>query len=1351
MLSYSSGLLWPRDGIPVLNKVLDFGKWNKKVLLFLYDVFDLNSSVDILFVASTALAALRSSVSCGSFSEEEFTVQWMKKKNEILESLGVKIKKEKVEGSDSVDIIKVIHKDFIKFVRTELRDDITSAVENQIDEWKTSQSTKKEILEEALFFSEFSTTHRILKGLSNCDKNSLEHVIQSVGEVSVQTVVDALKKYYIRKSLLQTQPELDKPFNNNIVSNINFKKVKCFKCGKMGHFAKNCRTKKKPKHMKKSVSKINKQNDHVPTYVNDFIIEIVIGGFSTKALVDTGANISLIKESLVHKIEFIDFKKGETHGESANGSAINISGSSVIEVSINGRKLTGFFYISNNITYDVILGLDFLEKNNIEIKYKPRRVIVNNVHFNCPPSYSNLLEEFRHLFVDNIGDNGGKARVDPVEIKLEPNAKPVYQRNYRMSQEEKDALEKEVEKMLENSVIEEVSPDSASKGWNSPVILIRKKDGSWRLCIDFRKLNIVTLKVAALLPRVEDIVEEVARKKVFSVLDLASGYWQIPVSKECRSLLRFESLNRQYQFKVLPFGVTNAPAIFQRLINDILKGIDNVHTLIDDTITASLNIEEDVIKLREIFRRLDYYHLRLNKKKCKFGETTLNIFGFTIKNGKISIDENRVKAIEDIPTPKDENSLQSFLGSTNYYRKFIRNYAELESKIRKAFINDNKAFESHINDMKNALKRLPELYAFDGTREIEIHTDASNRAVSGVLMQKIGNNLCPVAYYSRILQDPETRYATIEKELVAVHESIKKFRPYIAYKKFTLKTDHKPLISILKHGLNPFGARWNRRLLRMSEFDFDVVHIPGKENKVADYLSRNINAISVTFPSMSKAQELDPTVLEIVKKDKRVVKENDVYTIVLKDGRQVIILPVALRLKAIEESHKDEFGGHFGVKKTFRSIANRFYWNNMYTDVEQYIKRCHTCSLFKEQKTKPIASQHLQKASVWTNLAIDFMGPFTVSDTQKHVLVVVDMFSKYIETKVVNNTSSVTVIKAIHEIFLRHGIPRTLLSDNASYFSSESFKNYLAKLNIKIKKSSPYNPQGNGVVERMIRTLKNTLRKLLNEGKVFEEAVYSATAAYNSSLNATTGFSPYMILHGREKRLPLDNITNFIEESKPEEYIQILNQELPRIYDVVKMNIKLKEEKQDETLEFSRKLGNTSFEVGEKVLVYNEKRTTLEPRYQGPFLIKEKISQNSYIVEGFDKPVNIRRLNKFFPKSEGPTVTLENVDKTEVDSNQVEGTLEYRNSETQEEEYFSESSDTSGSYKSINDNDIEQRKDELKRLSKYAAINNKWRDLDDYISINLRSGRSTLKKHLRQKDIDKAMEFIDELKEEQFL
>jgi hypothetical protein len=457
-----------------------------------------------------------------------------------------------------------------------------------------------------------------------------------------------------------------------------------------------------------------------------------------------------------------------------------------------------------------------------------------------PPSELKRLKELLWKYYDVFAHNPknpGRTKIAKHHIHT-GDAHPLHQSPYRVSPAENEIIQKEVQQMLENK---QIRPSSSP--WSSPVVLVKKKDGSIRFCIDYRKLNSVTHRDTYPLPRVDETLDLLGNAQIFSKIDLASGYWQIEVDEKDREKTAFITRDGIYEWEVMPFGLTNAPATFQRTMDILLSGIKGIFCLvyIDDIIIFSKTFDEHLQQLEEVFKRLRKAGLQAKASKCSFIQNELIYLGHRVSFNGIEPDPSKIKVVRDFPVPASVRKVREFLGLCNYYRRFIRNFADLASPLTDLTKKDAKfdwtaECQACFDELKKRLTSEPILAHPDFRLPFTMHSDASNTGLGIVLTQVQDGKERVISYASRALTKAEKNYSTTEREALAVVWGSKYFRPYLYGRRYVVYTDHNALVSLMKS--KDTSSRLTRWALTLEEYNPEIKHRPGKKNMNADALSR---------------------------------------------------------------------------------------------------------------------------------------------------------------------------------------------------------------------------------------------------------------------------------------------------------------------------------------------------------------------------------------------------------------------------------------------------------------------------------------------------------------------------------
>lgn len=469
-----------------------------------------------------------------------------------------------------------------------------------------------------------------------------------------------------------------------------------------------------------------------------------------------------------------------------------------------------------------------------------------------------ICREFTNIF-HLSGDTLTSTTTIHHEIRTPENATPINVRPYRLPYAHRQEIIKQMKELEENKIIQ-----PSDSPWNAPLIVVPKKPDAqgkpqYRVCVDFRRLNQITVGDAFPIPRIDEILDQLGRSRYYSTLDLASGYHQVPIREEDRQKTAFSTDKGHYEFIQMPFGLSGAPSTFQRLMNSVLMGINGVKAFVylDDIIIYATDLTDHESKLKEVFSRLDKHNLRLQTSKCQFLRREVIYLGHLITDKGVEPDPEKIRCVKDHPTPRNVVEIKQFLGLSGYYRRFIKDYSRI-SKPLTSLLKKNVPFEWTIEaqtafDMlKEKLINAPILQYPNFEKEFILTTDASQFAIGSILSQGIPGQDLPVAYASRTLNKAEQAYSTTEKELLSIVWAVKHFRPYLLGREFKIFTDHQPLTWLFN--VKDPGSRLMRWRLKLAEYNYEVVYKPGVTNTNADALSR-IGGVNIIRTRSQTSQE----------------------------------------------------------------------------------------------------------------------------------------------------------------------------------------------------------------------------------------------------------------------------------------------------------------------------------------------------------------------------------------------------------------------------------------------------------------------------------------------------------------
>ena len=874
-------------------------------------------------------------------------------------------------------------------------------------------------------------------------------------------------------------------------------------------------------------------------------------------------------------------------------------------------------------------------------------------------------------------------------IELQPGTRPICQGLRRHSGPELDEINKQIQDYLDKGMIR-----PSSSPWGTNVLLVKKKDGTMRFCVDYRALNNVTIKDKYPLPHTEELFDRLHGSKYFTKIDLRTGFYQIPMEEKDIFKTAFLTRYGLYEWVVLPMGLTNSPATFMRLMNQSFRDFLDKFVLafLDDILIYSQTIEDHEIHIRQVLGRLRELGLYAKRSKCEFFQNEVEFLGHRVGRDGLKVMPEKIKAIDEWPQLTNVGDVRSFLGLTGYYRRFVKDFSCIAAPLSELTKGNVKFIwgqeqQSAFEQLKQSLKSAPILSLPNPKLPFVIHTDASGFALGAVLQQDQGNGLQPCAYMSHKMLPAETRYATHEKELLAIVRACKDWRPYLHGNPFTVRvcTDHNSLQYLkTQPSLTARQARWTDKL---AEFDFTIEYVTGTSNIVADALSRrsdhvdttttttstdtttsitstsssgstlpisNITAVSIN----STNNELESKIIKAYKDDPfctRILKQPTIYPhfsvnneLIYYDNNR-IVLPsqpdLLLRTKILHECHDSPTAGHLGTDKTIDLVKRKFYWRGMYRDIRKYVETCLSCQSNKSSsqvpagllKTLPIPPHN------WHTIGMDLITQLPRTKSNHDAIVV---FTDH-KSKQSHFIPTVTEVSAplladiyIDKVIRYHGIPKIIVSDRDSRFTAHFWRSLMDGLQTKLSMSTSFHPQTDGQTERVNRTLEEMLRSYVGfHHDDWDKKLSLMELAYNNSKHSSTGFSPFYLNYGQHPYLPLDlainnhtnNTNNNNNNNNNPAAIEKL-QQLKKDWD--QANINLQHAKQQQTHYANKSRRDISFQLGDKVMLSTEhlnlkelKQTRkLLPKFIGPYEIIKVLSPLNYKLQ---LPLSLRIHNVF--------------------------------------------------------------------------------------------------------------------------
>ena len=642
----------------------------------------------------------------------------------------------------------------------------------------------------------------------------------------------------------------------------------------------------------------------------------------------------------------------------------------------------------------------------------------------------------------------------------------------------------------------------------------------------------------------------------FTKLDLSHAYLQLQLDESAREYLVINTHKGLFEYTRMPFGVSSAPSLFQRTMDNLLQGLKNVVVYIDDILITGQTEEEHLRTLNEVLTRLENAGMRLKREKCIFMVPQVEYLGHTISKEGLRPTDGKVRAITDAPQPTNISQLKAFLGLVNYYGKFMQNLSTVLAPLY-ALLQKNTPWkwqpeqEKAFNEAKAFLKSPKLLVHYDHHKELILTCDASPVGVGAVLAHKMDDGTeRPIGYASRTLTPAECKYSQIDREALAIIFRVKRFHQFLYGRKFTIYCDHKPLRYLFSEHRAisaTASARVQRWALTLSGYQYSIVHRPGAEQGNADGLSRlplpttpkevpqpadpvllmeRLNASLVTAAHVRSWTDRDPTLAKVRKfvqqgwPDKEDDKQMSPYfqrkdELSVEDGCILwgvrVVVPPQLRAQVLDEIHE----GHPGINRMKSFARSYVWWPCLNADLENKVKNCIICQTSQKMPAKAPVQPWDWPEKPWTCIHVDHAGPVL----GKTLLIIVDAYSKWIDVHIVPSTSAAAAIEKLRTTFSTHGLPEVLVSDNGPVFTSTEFEEFTKRNGIKHLTSAAYHPSSNGLAERAVQTVKDGLKKMTGP---LEARIPRFLLKYRVTPQATTGIAPAELLMGRRIRTYLD-------------------------------------------------------------------------------------------------------------------------------------------------------------------------------------------------------------------------------------